>query len=132
MQSAAPRCVRASIGITNRIAPNKARKTSRVLEINGLITAEAQAKALGNVMTPRRLGCMALGGNVSTFTARAIEHMMRLPRGWLDKPQPLDAGFPACFATVSAEHPSSFTRLVGHAISIGLLACSDLVTWGYA
>lgn len=57
-------------------------------------TAEAQAQALGNAMTPHKLGRLLFGSYMSVLLARGIEHSLGLPRGWLDASRPPLAPLP--------------------------------------
>ena len=64
------------------------RNLSRILsrlELAGLLTPEAQAAALGNIVTPRRLLRLVMGSRIDTDVARAIEHRFDLPRSALDR-----------------------------------------------
>lgn len=64
------------------------RNLSRILsrlELEGLLTPEAQAAALGNIVTPRRLLRLIMGARIDTDLARAIEHRFHLPRCALDR-----------------------------------------------
>ncbi|MEX1828859.1 hypothetical protein [Luteibacter sp. CQ10] len=55
------------------------------LELAGHLTPDAQSKALGGIVTSRRLLRIVLGGRIHTDTARAIEHRLNLPRRWMDQ-----------------------------------------------
>lgn len=58
----------------------------RKLEELGLTTRAAQARALGPSIRGERLEAMLGGGEISQFTALAIEHYLRRPRHWMDHP----------------------------------------------
>jgi hypothetical protein len=57
-----------------------------VLDIAGITTPQAQADALGNIVTSRKLVRMLQGGNVPSMFARGAEHAFGLKRGWMDLP----------------------------------------------
>jgi hypothetical protein len=57
-----------------------------VLERAGFSTPQAQADALGNIVTARKLTRMTVGGNVPSMFARGAEHAFGVKRGWMDLP----------------------------------------------
>lgn len=57
-----------------------------VLENAGIHAPQAQADALGNIVTARKLTRMLVGGNVPSMFARGAEHAFGLKRGWMDLP----------------------------------------------
>jgi hypothetical protein len=57
-----------------------------VLERAGYRTPQAQANALGNIVTARKLTRMMVGGNVPSMFARGAEHAFGVKRGWMDLP----------------------------------------------
>ncbi len=57
-----------------------------LLRQEGLATPEAQTKFLGNVVTPAKLRLMVEASSpIPEIVARAIEHRLRLDRGWMDQ-----------------------------------------------
>ncbi|MDF4005074.1 hypothetical protein P3W33_16865 [Luteibacter sp. PPL552] len=79
---------------------NLARLLSR-LERLGHVTADDQAHALSHIVTPGKLMRMTLGGPIPSLFARALEHTVAKPKGWLDHRHPatddvLDTPLPRC------------------------------------
>jgi hypothetical protein len=78
-----------------------------VLEIAGIASPQAQADALGNIVTARKLSRMLLGGNVPSLFARGAEHAFGLKRGWMDLPHNDPPPLPSWFA------PPLYARVTG-------------------
>ncbi|MGF6492778.1 hypothetical protein ABIE56_000935 [Luteibacter sp. 621] len=61
----------------------KLRAVITVLEREGMSSRKAQARYLGNVVTPRRLQAMLDGGRIDALFAAHVEHVLLKPRGWM-------------------------------------------------
>lgn len=70
-----------------------------VLEHAGIHSPQAQADALGNIVTARKLTRMLVGGNVPSMFARGAEHAFGLKRGWMDLPHNAAPTLPKRLAT---------------------------------
>lgn len=90
---------------------NLARLLSQ-LEQMGHVTAEAQAHALGDIVTPGKLTRMVLSCPVPSMFARALEHAWGKRKGWLDEPHPVhdDYAWVAMSPGPSTPHPSLSNR----------------------
>jgi hypothetical protein len=82
-----------------------------VLELAGISTPQAQADALGNIATARKLSRMLIGGNVPSMFARGAEHAFGLKRGWMDLPHNAPPPLPARLAVVAVEPTSAAESL---------------------
>ncbi|MGA7436749.1 MAG: hypothetical protein WBW32_01325 [Luteibacter sp.] len=75
------------------------------LELAGITTPQAQADALGNIATARKLTRMMLGGNVPSMFARGAEHAFELKRGWMDLPYNAPPPLPKRLARMTLPPP---------------------------
>lgn len=80
--------------IRQRIRRNNLSLILSVLELAGFDTPQAQANALGNIVTARKLTRMPLGADVPSMFARGVEHAFGVRRGWLDRPCNLPPALP--------------------------------------
>jgi hypothetical protein len=54
------------------------------LRASGVSTPSGQVKVLGPALTEARLHRMLAGAAIPSLTARAIEHRLHKPKGWMD------------------------------------------------